>query len=689
VPPCWLTIRYHRVNVTIENQVATTRVDQLFVNETNRDLEGTYVFPLPEDAAVTSFSMFVDGEKLDGQVLTREEARALYESIVRRNRDPALLEYVGRGAFQARVFPVPAGGQRRLQLEYTQVLSQDSNLVRYVYPLNTERFSPRPLQQASVTVTIHSATPLKSIYSPRHDVSVTRGDDTSATVSWEAANVLPRQNFELTYGVSPDEVGIHVLSAKPAGEDGYFLLLAAPPVAPAGERIVPKDVSLVLDTSGSMAGTKIDQSKSALKYVLNRLNPQDRFNLVTFSSTVSPFAAQMQSLSERDRALTFVDSLVASGGTNINDALLAALKADTGDRPHTVVFVTDGLPTVGPQQPEEIVANAKAAVGSTGAKTRIFTFGVGYDVNTTLLDKLAADFGGVSAYVKPQDNLEEAISSFYTKVGTPVLTDLKLDFGAAGIYDVFPAQLPDLYAGGQLVVAGRYRNPGVVDVTLSGASAGQARRYTASGVTLASGPVPSQESLPRLWASRKIGFLLSEIRLHGASKELVDEIVALATRYGIATPYTSFFVPEPGQPPRPGVALPAPAAAVPFSPQAKAQAADALRNGITAAPTAGAAAVQNSEATNRLQNATSAPTESASNVQIVGDKTFAKNGDAWVDLSAGEEPPGDPAARRRIVFGSDDYFALLTTRPQLARYLAIDTHLLLKLDDGWYEIVDQ
>ncbi len=567
------------------------------------------------------------------------------------------------------------------------MLRQDSGLVRYVYPLNTERFSPRPLQQASVSVSVRSRSPLKSVYSPSHEVTVARPDDSSAVASWEAVNVTPRKDFELVYGVSQDEVGIHVLSTRPAGQDGYFLLLAAPPVALPADRVVPKNVSLIFDTSGSMAGAKIDQAKGALKYVINRLNPQDRFNVVAFASTVNPFASSMQPASERDRALKYVDSLVASGGTNINDALVTALKADTGGRPHTVVFVTDGLPTVGPEAPEQIVANAKA----TGARARLFTFGVGYDVNTTLLDTLAADFGGLSAYVKPNENLEEAVSSFYTKVGTPVLTDLRLEWGGAEVYDVFPAQLPDLYAGTQLVLAGRYRTPGTFDVTLSGAANGELRRYTARGVTLAGGPVAAQEALPRLWASRKIGFLLNEIRLHGANKELVDEIVALATRYGIATPYTSFFVPEPGQPgvpPRPGVPVVPSTAAPPLSPQAQAQAADALRQNLAAAPTAGAAAVQNSEQTNRLQNATSAPTEANASVQVAGDKVFANTNGVRTDLSAGEEPPVGPAQRTRVVFGSDEYFALLDTHPELARYLAVGANLLVKVGDSWIEVTE-
>ncbi|CAA9290433.1 MAG: hypothetical protein AVDCRST_MAG77-4674 [uncultured Chloroflexi bacterium] len=698
ISPCWLTIRSHTVTVDIQDQVATTRIDQIFVNETGRDLEGTYVFPLPEGATVTSFSMFVDDQQITGEVLSREEARRLYESIVRANRDPALLEFADRGAFQARVFPVPAGGKRTLRLEYSQVLPQDGGLVRYVYPTAAERFSARPPQETSITVSLRSTAPLRAVYSPTHEVNVTRSGGTSATATWSSrttpAQAGVRRSFELVYGVSPSPVGISVVTHKLANEDGYFLLLAAPALQLASERAVPKDVSLIFDTSGSMAGAKIDQAKGALRYVVNRLNAEDRFNIISFSSTVDTFASGMRPASERDRAIAYVDGLVASGGTNINDALFTALRADTGGRPHTVIFVTDGLPTAGPQQPDQIVENARRALGAGAVRPRLFSFGVGFDVNTTLLDKLAADFGGASAYVRPDEDLEAAVSTFYGKVSSPVLTDLRLDFGGAEVYDLYPSQLPDLYAGGQLVLTGRYRRPGTIDVTLSGSAAGRPQQFTLPGVTFASAPVKAQEALPRLWAGRKIGYLLSEIRLRGANKELVDEVIALATRHGIPTPYTSIFVPEPTvpvAPQRPGAPttapLPQPTQAPLNTQQGRAQAADALSQGLRSAPAAGASAVQNSQATNQLREAQSAPTSNSSGVQTVADKTFLLVDSVWQDVSTGADAP--PAEQRtRVPFASEAYFELVDRFPNAGAYLSVGPRVLLELEDSWYEITE-
>lgn len=715
--PCWLTLASHAVSVQIQDQVATTRVDQIFRNDTGRDLEGTYLFPLPDDAIVTSSSMFVDGQQITGEVLTREEARRLYESIVRVNRDPALLEFAGRGAFQARVFPVPAGGQRTLRLEYAQVLTQDSNLVRYVYPTAAERLSARPSQATSFTVNVTTAQPLRSIYSPTHDVTITRSGENSATITWSsktdrsasptgttgAITIAPtiRKQFELVYAVSPDTIGLSLLTTKPANEDGYFLLLAAPSFRLSNTTAIPKDVTLIFDTSGSMAGAKIEQAKAALRYVLNRLNPTDRFNVVSFASTVSTFAADMQPEAERDRAIAYVDGLVATGGTNINDALVTGLRSTTGgvtsggDRPQLVVFVTDGLPTVGPQQPEQIIANAKRATGEV-SKARLFTFGVGFDVNTTLLDRLASDLGGVSAYVRPDHDLEEAISTFYAKVASPVLTDLTLDFsgsiGAGGpeVYDLLPIRLPDLYAGAQLVLTGRYRRAGTFDVTLRGTADGRTQSFTLRGATFASTPVKAQEQLPRLWAGRKIGYLLAEIRAQGgsAAKELVDEIITLATRYGIATPYTSIFVPEPTLPTRPGMPpMPAATPAPLNTQEGRTQAADALRQGVAAAPASGAGAVQNSIGTNQLQQGQSVQSSNTSHVQTLADKSFQLVDGVWNDLSAPTSPP-PPEERIQVQFASEEYFSLLDRHANASAYLSAGVRVLFELDGTWYEVTE-
>ncbi len=294
IPVPDLAIRYHRVEVEIDDQVAVTQVDQVFANLAGVPVEGTYLFPLPADAAISDFAMYVDGVRWAGEILPGDEAREIYEDIVRRRRDPALLEYVGRGAFRAHIFPIPAHGERRIQLTYSQVLNGENGLLRYLYPLDTERFSSLPLEEVTISVEIRSGEPLKAIYSPSHDVSVDRIGSRRAVVTYEAAQVLPDRDFELYYSVSESAFAANLLSFKEPGEQGFFLLLLSPPLEVDSREIAARDVVFVLDTSGSMDGEKIHQAKEALRYVLEHLNPGDRFNLVAFSSSVRTYSDSMR-----------------------------------------------------------------------------------------------------------------------------------------------------------------------------------------------------------------------------------------------------------------------------------------------------------------------------------------------------------------------------------------------------------
>ncbi|MEJ2735396.1 MAG: VIT domain-containing protein, partial [Anaerolineae bacterium] len=536
----YLTIKYHRVTVTIEDQVATTHVDQVFVNEGRHEVEGTYLFPLPEEAAISEFAMWVDGEKLEGQVLERDEARRIYEDIVRRRRDPALLEYVGRDAFQASIYPIPPGGERRIELEYSEVLNMDNGLVEYVYPLNTEKFSPRPLEEVVVNVTVRSNEPLRALYSPSHDVDIVRRGDHNAVIGYEEVGVKPDRDYVLYYTVSPEDVGVNLLSYKPDGRsEGFFLLLAAPKVEVDTRQVIAKDVILVLDVSGSMRGEKIEQAKEALTFVLDELHEEDRFNIIAFSTATQPYARGLVPADERGEARDFVARLEASGSTDINRALLEALSMADGDRPTIVVFLTDGLPTVGEVDPERIVDNVG---GSAPRNARIFPFGVGYDVNTMLLDTIAEKHRGASGYVRPEEAIDEKVSAFYAKVSTPLLADLEIDFGRIDVEDAYPYPLPDLFAGTQLMVVGRYQDGGDTEITLRGEVNGQPQTFRYDDVRFEQSG--GEEFIARLWATRKIGYLLQQIRLHGEEGELVDEVVELSIRYGIITPYTSFLVEE-------------------------------------------------------------------------------------------------------------------------------------------------
>jgi Ca-activated chloride channel family protein len=662
-----LRVKYHHVDVTIDQQVATTHIDQVFVNEGSYSVEGTYVFPLPIDATVSNFSMIVDGKKVDAKILSADEARSIYNDIVRQQRDPALLEYVGRGAIQASVFPIDPGAERKIEIEYSQVLPANGGLIHYSYPLNTEKFSAHPLDSVVIRVKIKSNDALKAIYSPSHDVSITRDGDFAASVSYEANNVLPDKDFELFYSVSQQDIGLNLLTYKDSQSDqGFFLLLAAPNFQVDSTRAVPKDVIVVIDKSGSMDGEKIVQARNAVRYVIGHLNSEDRFNVISFSDEIKTYANQLRGANNAGEAKTFVDQIAADGSTDINRALLEALKSADLERPTTIIFITDGLPTEGETDAARIVDNFKKA---THKNIRLFTFGVGDDVNTLLLDQLAQDNRGVSAYVRPGQSLDEIVSAFYAKISTPVLADIAIQFGSnVTISDMYPQPLPDLFAGSQLVMVGRYTGSGPSSIGLSGSVNGQSQNFVyESNFTSAGG----ESFIPRLWATRKIGSLLNEIRLHGENKELVDQIVSLSVRYGIITPYTSFLIQE---------------NADVFSQAGRQALADEANKQFAApAPSSGAAAVDSAQAQQLLRSADQAApitNEAAQQIQIVGDKTFILKNNVWTDTQF------DPTKMKsiKVGFASDDYFKLSQTRSDVAAALALGSRVIVVIDGQAYEV---
>ncbi|MEZ6197361.1 MAG: VIT domain-containing protein [Planctomycetota bacterium] len=537
-----VTIEKHVVDVTIEGGAATTRVTQVFRNPHRLILEGTYLFPVPEDASLTDFSMEMNGKMVKGEVLERDKARQIYEDIVRRTRDPGLLEYAGRKLFRARVFPVPAGGTVEVQLAYVERLERDSGVLEYRYPLKTQAFDPGRVAVASVRVAIKSRQALKSVFSSSHPIDRTDREG-ETVVGFEGKQVMADRDFQLYFAPSDGDLGFALLTDKPADKDGFFMVNIAPSNEVAKEEILPKDVIFVVDTSGSMReDDKMEQARKALTYGLKGLNPGDRFNVVSFSTEARAMKPGLVAVDDASvgAAVAWVAELEAKGGTNIKDALEQGLaRFESADRVAILVFLTDGLPTVGDTDVASIRKHAKTR---NGGKARVFTYGVGYDVNTTLLDALGEENGGVSDYVTPSQNIELVLGSFFDKIAYPVMSDLELVVDGIELLEVYPKKLPDLFRGGELTVFGRYRGAGTKAIRLKGKLGGREREHVFEG-RFADGPT-KRDFVRVLWAKRKVGYLWDEIQANGFQAELRDEIVRLGKTYAIATPYTSFLVLE-------------------------------------------------------------------------------------------------------------------------------------------------
>jgi Ca-activated chloride channel family protein len=727
-----LEVVHHRVEVQIRDQVAVTSVDQGFYNPNDRPLEGTYIFPVPKGAQLDRFSMEVAGRQVQAELLPADKARRLYEDIVRQHRDPALLEYVGRDLFKVRIFPIEPRSRKPVKLRYTQLLRADAGLVSYVYPLNTGKFSAAPVKSVSLKVDLETRRPLKSLYSPSHPVEITRSGDRHASVGFEARDVKPDTDFQLQYATATDEISLNLMTWRVPGEDGYFLLLAAPGFEADARQIVRKDVVFVLDTSGSMAGRKLEQAKNALRFCVENLHDGDRFEIVRFATEAEPlFNGVVEATrARRDRALEFIRDLKPIGGTAIHDALQRAvgLLPAASDRPRLVIFLTDGLPTVGETHVDRIVDATARQAREAGGQTRIFCFGIGHDVNTHLLDRITEATHAASEYVLPEEDLEVKLSRFFAKVRDPVLAGVNLAFPeAVRATKTYPSPLPDLFRGEQLVLVGRYAGGGDGRLALEGTVNGARRRFEFDAQFAAE--ARAHEFIPRLWATRRIGHLLDEIRLRGETAELKDEIVELARKYGIVTPYTAFLILEDEE--RRGVPL-----ARQSVPQLRAgrEQYEALRGAFAPANASGASAVaaaryglsqRNAEQVDAALQAggaeaqrvlATAPVPAAPRLgpgrtspvialpgpgmapgmiqtghaavqvnRFVGGRTFFQNGNQWLDARVQRAVN---ARQQRIQFNSAEYFELVVKHPETRPWLALGPNVQFVLGDTVYEVYE-
>ncbi len=672
------------VRIDGERRVAYIEVEEIFRNNSHTMQEGDYLYPIPPEAVFTNLSLFMGEQELRGEVLPADEARRIYEEIVRRKKDPALIELVGHGVLRARVFPIDPGDTRRVILRYTQILGKDGDLLRLRYPrvvgivpgtaaretsrpdLRTQRSHPFTL-----TIRVTGAERFATPYSPTHVIEVReRGPDELEIVhSGDAA----ARDFELFLPLRESFVGASLVAHAPGNEPGYFMLLISPP-AHGDEAHIPRDLTLVLDVSGSMSGVKMEQARDALDQILAGLRPEDRFRLITFSSFVRSFSddfvrADRATLRE---ARDYLSGVRAEGSTNIMDALREALEpeAERG-RLSLIVFLTDGKPTVGETAPEQIMEAAERLRDGE----RVFAFGVGYDVNTYLLDRMAEGGRGTVSYVGPGDDVEEAVSSLTRKISFPALSDLRIVRAPAELEDHYPNPLPDLFYGEDLILFGRYRGDGSGRLVLEGTRAGETQRFTYEV------DLPRRENdndfIPRLWAARKAGALTAYVRLHGADPEVVEEIRQLGLRYGIITEYTSYLVEEP---------LLAMTRDQDFAMDR------AVELAAAPAEATGAEAFKRAEASSRLRQADALEEAeavvagvmtpeggrgngSAAAVRHAGRKLFVLRDGTWTDMTF-----DDSLQVIELAPYSEAYFELARRLPAIREYLALGDDLIIAGD---------
>ncbi len=702
--PNALPVKSIQLDTKINGQVATTHLEQVFRNDTQYTLEGTYFFPIPETASIVEFAIWENGKKLVGEVRSREEARRIYDEIVRRQKDPGLLEYAGKNLFQASIFPIPPNSDKKLELIYTEVLKAESGTVAYRYPLGTGRNmwarqqivpmddmmlnntgnpnGPQKFGTVSGTIEIVGKEALRNIYSPTHNIDVKRKGETAANISFETKN--NDTDFQLFYGLSNNDFGMSLVTYREPGKDGYFLLMLSPKDNVSEQELVSKDIVFVLDTSGSMADEgKIDKAKKALLFGIKTLHDGDRFNVINFAGEEHLMERGLIAANAdgKKRGEEFVTRLTPNGGTDINSAMIASLKQfEKGDRPKMLVFMTDGLPTVGETNTERIISNLKS---QKSVDVRIFPFGFGYDVNTTLLDRIGAENSGISDYIQPKEDLEIKVSNFFQRVSSPVLADLELDFGPLLTESTYPRKLTDLFRGMQMTIIGRYKNTNDLKNTtlrLTGKSGRESRSFTYNSLDF---PIHSDENnfLPRLWATRRVGWLLEQIRSNGETKEVRNEVVELGTRYGLVTPYTSYLATDGSMA---NIRRDAPMAA------------DMARSGAKkAAEQSGTGAVRMSIQQNSMQMNTQAVASEEKDDkeqilirnttlnQFVANKNFVNQNGVWVDSEFSES---SKLPEVTIKFASDDFFTLISKEKSIGQYLSLGKQIVIVWKGTVYRI---
>lgn len=555
-------VKYHHVDIAVRDQVASVTIDQEFLNTGSGMIEVEYLFPVPPDAAIDSMTLLVNGKEFTAKLLKADEARKIYEDIVRRKKDPALLEYAGFGLYRTRAFPLEPNKPCRVAVSYKTVCKMDAGVAEVWYPLNTEKYSAKPIEDVQVRVDIKHAGDIATVYSPSHEVKLDRKSNDHIIATYHEKKVLPVTDFVLYYKPAKEPVGATLLTHQgDPKEDGYFMLLVNPHPGAAKTEVVAKDVVFVLDRSGSMSGKRIQQAKEALSFILKNLNPEDQFNIVVYSDSVEPMFESLVPADKQhvSKASETVDRIDASGGTNIHKALSTAMSlisngsaAETG-RPKYVIFLTDGLATVGKTDEKTILADTLAANKS---KARLFALGVGYNVNIRLLDKLVLENRGRSDYVKESEPAEAKVAAMYRKIKNPVMTELSLSVEGVKLRDMYPRDLGDLFEGDQILVVGRYdardvarffikKGVGIqARFLIKGMFQGKPRTFEYDVNFAEPGKDLRYAFVEKLWAVRRIGYLLDQIQLVGQNKELIDELVRISMKYGIVTPYTSFLADE-------------------------------------------------------------------------------------------------------------------------------------------------
>lgn len=534
--------------IDIQGQIAVTHIDQVFYNELNTSVETIYIFPLPESAVMTELVYWVNGQRYVASIRERQQAVSDYNSKLRQWLDPALLEYLGDNLFRLSIVPVGANSEVRTEITYVEPLRYDLGAVEYAFKLNTLELSSKPLETVSINLDAKSQTPFKEFFSPSHQNStatkITKVSDSHYTLFFGDEYFYPDKDLTVRFETYRDSVNFQVLTYTPSpgdsiGSDNFYAIWITPPDSIAGEEIIPKDIVFTADVSSSMEGVRIQQMKEALNDFLDLLNPNDKFNIITFGTFVNKYKPDLVVASNNNinDAKNYVNQLYALGLTNIDEALTSSLTETYEDTTsNNLIFLTDGYPTWGETNIDSIISNTNK---NNKKNVRIFSFGVGDDISKNLLISLSNANHGYAQFITSDDSISLVVNNHFKRISKPVMTDIKIDMGGLDSWDQYPKILNDLFWGSQVTQLGLYNKSGTFEVTLSGNIRSKKVEFTKT--INFTDTVGGDRFVPRLWAKSKIDNILNLIEIYGETEELVNQVIELSLRFQILTPYTAFY----------------------------------------------------------------------------------------------------------------------------------------------------
>ena len=539
-------IEFLMIDSIIDNNYATTEIHEKFKNPFNYSIDETFTFQIPEKAFISNFSLVIGNDTYFAKIVSKEVGEQKFQEAVVNGSDAGLVESKGKNVFSYSVSLSPFS-EMIVGLRYEQFLEKALGGYEFIIPI-TGGTATRNVKDFSIDVFLRSRLSINSVNVQNYidNTKVNSKSPNEVAVSYRASTTTPQEDFIINYELEAPPINGTMLTYNDGTEE-YFFNVFSPQREDLGGKAMDKDIIFVLDKSGSMSGTKIQQLKEAFAEIIDQLPEQDNFNIVMFDTSVAKYKTEIiiASTGNKDDAVTYINSIAAGGSTNLNEAMITALDMIhySETRVPIIVMLTDGLPTEGVTNPPTIRENIKQ---KNEAEVGIFSLGFGFDVDFEFLKAMSLENYGIAIRIYENEDASEQITNFYETISTPLLKGVKFSY-SKGAYEVYPKSVEQLFEGSEIVVVGKYK--GNENTISSSVSANSWEGMKDFKETFYFEPGSNNSFIPRFWAYAKIRHLLDEIAVYGENESLKENVTDLALTYEFVTPYTSLLVeitePEP------------------------------------------------------------------------------------------------------------------------------------------------